>query len=188
MPQHLSEASGPLKPMRRQLLGSLLLCFASGCDVLPGGRRQIDTAWHRQSLLENHLSRWLAVAPTDSGLFQVSFTKDWKPNRAILTDLTAQSRLVYAMASGYELTEDRRTEIFEVLFRALSDVQPAVRAKAVRSLGKLVREAYLTPAQEERVRVAVLRILGEDEAHEWDRAFIVRREAAEALRHIDARL
>jgi hypothetical protein len=87
-----------------------------------------------------------------------------------------------------ELTEDRRTEIFEVLFRALSDVQPAVRAKAVRSLGKLVREAYLTPAQEERVRVAVLRILGQDEAHEWDRAFIVRREAEEALRHIDARL
>ena len=87
-----------------------------------------------------------------------------------------------------ELTEDRRTEIFEVLFRALSDVQPAVRAKAVRSLGKLVREAYLTPAQEERVRVAVLRILGQDEAHEWDRAFIVRREAEEALRHIEARL
>jgi mannose-6-phosphate isomerase len=48
------------------------------------------------------------VAPTDSGLFQVSFTRDWKPNRAILTDLTAQSRLVYAMASGYELTEDQR--------------------------------------------------------------------------------
>lgn len=87
-----------------------------------------------------------------------------------------------------ELPDDRRTEIFEVLFRALSDVQPAVRAKAVRSLGKLVREAYLSPAQEERVRAAVLRILGQDEAHEWDRAFIVRREAEEALRHLEARL
>ena len=86
-----------------------------------------------------------------------------------------------------QLGEDRRAEILEALFRALSDVQPAVRAKAVRSLGKLVRAAYLAPAQEERVRLAVLRILGQDEAHEWDRAFIVRREAEEALRHLDDR-
>jgi HEAT repeat protein len=86
-----------------------------------------------------------------------------------------------------ELTADRRTEIFEVLFRSLSDVQPAVRAKAVRSLGKLARFGYLTAAQEERVRLAVLRALGRDEAHEWDRAFIVRREAEETLRHLDTR-
>jgi hypothetical protein len=57
----------------------------------------------------------------------------------------------------------------------------------VRSLGKLARFSYLTPAQEQRVRLAVLRILGRDEAHEWDRAFIVRREAEEALRHLEAR-
>ncbi len=87
-----------------------------------------------------------------------------------------------------QLAEDRRAEIFEVLFRTLSDAQPAVRAKAVRSLGKLVRAAYLTPPQEERVRLVVLRILGRDDAHEWDRAFIVRREAEEALRHLEARL
>jgi len=86
-----------------------------------------------------------------------------------------------------QLAEDRRTEIFEVLFRTLSDVQPAVRAKAVRSLGKLVRFGYLAVAQEQRVRLAVLRILGRDEAYEWDRAFIVRREAEEALRHLEAR-
>jgi hypothetical protein len=85
-----------------------------------------------------------------------------------------------------QLGEDRRAEIFEVLFRTLSDVQPAVRAKAVRSLGKLVRAAYLAPAQEERVRRAILRILGRDEAQEWDRAFVVRREAEEALRHLEA--
>jgi HEAT repeat protein len=85
-----------------------------------------------------------------------------------------------------ELAADRRTEIFDVLFRALSDAQPAVRAKAVRSLGKLARFGYLQAAQGERVRLAVLRILGRDEAHEWDRAFIVRREAEETLRHLDA--
>ena len=84
-----------------------------------------------------------------------------------------------------QIAEDRRAEIYEVLFRALADTQPAVRAKAVRSLGKLARFGYLTAAQEERVRLAVLRILGRDEAHEWDRAFIVRREAEETLRHLE---
>ena len=86
-----------------------------------------------------------------------------------------------------QLAEDRRTEIFEVLFRTLSDAQPAVRAKAVRSLGKLARFGYLEAAQKERVRLVVLRILGRDEAQEWDRAFIVRREAEETLRHLEAR-
>jgi HEAT repeat protein len=86
-----------------------------------------------------------------------------------------------------ELGRDRRAEIYEVLFRALSDAQPAVRAKAVRSLGKLARFGYLDATQEQHVRLAVLRILGRDEAYEWDRAFIVRREAEETLRHLDAR-
>jgi HEAT repeat protein len=36
-----------------------------------------------------------------------------------------------------QLAEDRRAEIFDVLFRTLTDPQAAVRAKAVRSLGKL---------------------------------------------------
>src|SRR4030067_923627 len=50
------------------------------------------------------------------------------------------------------------------------------------------RHAYArTPRHQERAGGAVLRILGRDEAHEWDRAYIVRREAEEALRHIEAR-
>lgn len=85
------------------------------------------------------------------------------------------------------LSERHRTEIFEALFRALSDRHPAVRAKTVRSLGKMVRAGYLTPEHEERVRGAILRILGRDEAYEWDRAYIVRREAEEALAHLEAR-
>jgi HEAT repeat protein len=95
-------------------------------------------------------------------------------------------KIAEAVPAG-QLAEDRRTEIFEVLFRTLADAQPAVRAKAVRSLGKLARFGYLAAAQEQRVRLAVLRILGRDEAHEWDRAFIVRREAEETLRHLEAR-
>jgi HEAT repeat protein len=85
------------------------------------------------------------------------------------------------------LSERHRTEIFEALTRALSDVHSAVRAKAVRSLGKMVRAGYLTEEQEARVGAAFLRILGRDEAYEWDRAYIVRREAEEALSHLEAR-
>jgi hypothetical protein len=87
-----------------------------------------------------------------------------------------------------QIATDRRGEIFEALFRTLADFQPAVRAKAVRSLGKMARAGYLAPEQEERVRTAVLRILGRDEAYEWDRAYIVRREAEETLRHLEARV
>lgn len=86
-----------------------------------------------------------------------------------------------------DLDPARRTEIYEVLFRALSDAQPAVRAKAVRSLGKLARFGYLDATQEQHVRLAVLRILGRDETEEWDRAFIVRREAEETLRYLEVR-
>jgi HEAT repeat protein len=82
------------------------------------------------------------------------------------------------------LTAERRAELFDALFRALSDLQPPVRAKAVRSLGKMARAGYLTPEQDQRLRAAVLKLLGEDESHEWDRAYIVRREAEEALRHL----
>jgi len=85
------------------------------------------------------------------------------------------------------LAEGRRAEIFEALFRVLGDFQPAVRAKAIRSLGKMVRAGYLTPTQEERVGVAARSILGQDEAFEWDRAYIVRRQAEEALGHVIAR-
>jgi HEAT repeat protein len=86
------------------------------------------------------------------------------------------------------VSELQRAEIFEALVRTLSDRHSAVRAKAVRSLGKVVRAGYLTPEREERVRTAILRILGRDEAFEWDRAYIVRREAEEALAQLEARI
>jgi HEAT repeat protein len=79
------------------------------------------------------------------------------------------------------LTERRRSEFFDVLYRALDDKQPAVRAKVVRSLGKVAAAHYLTPEQVAQLRVTLRRLLGEDESYDWDRAYIVRREAEEAL-------
>ena len=158
---------------------------AIGRAALPALRRVIAT--------EDHYSRSFA-------LFAVGKIRDPAVREALpevigslmhpdkeVRDSAARTlgKIAEVLPAG-ELAPDRRTEIYEVLFRALSDVQPAVRAKAVRSLGKLARFGYLEAAQVERVRLAVLRILGRDEAHEWDRAFIVRREAEETLRHLEA--
>jgi len=80
-----------------------------------------------------------------------------------------------------QLGDRRRTEIYDALFRALDDKHAAVRAKAVRSLGKLALAGYLAGEQEEKLKTALRRMLGEGDAYDWDRAYIVRREAEEAL-------
>lgn len=93
---------------RRHLVFGLLL-GASGCDIAgSAGPQRVDAEWHRRALVDGHLSKWLAVAPTPSGLFVTSFDRRWAPRPRKGTHLTAQCRLVYAMACGFELTQDRR--------------------------------------------------------------------------------
>jgi hypothetical protein len=69
--------------------------------------------------------------------------------------------------------------------RCCKDEHPAVRAKAVRSLGKMAGARYLTKDQVRAVVAQARALLGRDEAFDWDRAFIVRREAEETLRRIE---
>jgi len=159
---------------------------AMGRSALPALRRVIAT--------EDHYSRSFA-------LFAVGKIHDpavrealpevigslMHPDKEVRDSAARTLGKIAERVPASQIGQDRRAEIYEVLFRALSDAQPAVRAKAVRSLGKLARFGYLDAAQEERVRLAVLRILGRDEAQEWDRAFIVRREAEESLRYLAAR-
>jgi hypothetical protein len=66
----------------------------------------------------------------------------------------------------------------------LADSSPAIRAKAVRSLGKLARFGHLSAQQCEQLTVTLRRILGEDDQYEWDRAYVVRKEAREALQYV----
>ncbi|MBI3447928.1 MAG: HEAT repeat domain-containing protein [Acidobacteria bacterium] len=79
------------------------------------------------------------------------------------------------------LTPRRRREIFEALCRAASDVQPAVRAKAARSLGKLAGRGYLDAEMVHHLRVLLEKLVTRGEETDWDRAYIVRREAIQAL-------
>lgn len=87
-------------------LGSLV-----GCDQVReqvGSGSRVDADWHRRALLEGHLARWLAAAPTPNGFFRTQFDRNWTPRAQQPGFLTGQSRLVYAMAIGYELTRDTR--------------------------------------------------------------------------------
>jgi len=80
--------------------------------------------------------------------------------------------------------EELRERFKERLHVNLADSSSGIRAKAIRSLGKLGRYGHLTEAEREKLRDLCHLTLGTDENHEWDRAYIVRKEAAEALRHV----
>ncbi|MEW6510738.1 MAG: HEAT repeat domain-containing protein [Bacteroidota bacterium] len=86
--------------------------------------------------------------------------------------------------SPSDLSEEMRRGFIEKLQRALADSNPGIRAKAVRSLGKLARFGHLNSKEREKLKATLLLILGNDEQFEWDRAYIVRREAEEALHYV----
>lgn len=82
-----------------------------------------------------------------------------------------------------DLPEDLRAAFMAALQRNLADPNAGIRAKAVRSLGKLARYGHLTAEEREKLKSLCQLILGVDGNWEWDRAYIVRREAREALNY-----
>jgi len=80
-----------------------------------------------------------------------------------------------------ELPEDTRLEIVRQLQANLADPNPVIRAKAIRSLGKLARYGHLNAAEREQLKATCQLILGTDDQFDWDRAYIVRKQAEEAL-------
>lgn len=89
-------------------LAFALLGLLAGCDFLQRETQQIDIEWQKKSLVDGHLARWLAVAPTDAGFFRTAVDRNWTPKAQQPGELTGQSRLIYAMAMGYEVTRDKR--------------------------------------------------------------------------------
>lgn len=82
------------------------------------------------------------------------------------------------------LPEEIRVGYQERLTRNLADASPGIRAKAVRSLGKLAQHGHMTARERWELAAILHRILGEDENYEWDRAYVVRKEAKEALEYV----
>jgi len=91
---------------------------------------------------------------------------------------------IVATVPARRLPRGRRREIFDVLLRTSRDLEPPVRAKAIRSLGKMAAAGLLDSPQREVLAAAARSILGETEDFTWDNAYIVRREARETLQHL----
>lgn len=85
-----------------------------------------------------------------------------------------------ALPSG-ALAEEIRQRAVQVLQKNLGARSPAIRAKAVRSLGKFAKYGHLVPAERAILKRTFAMLLGKGERFEWDRAYLVRKEAAEAL-------
>jgi len=84
-----------------------------------------------------------------------------------------------------DLSPQLRQDCVDSLRANLADPNAGIRAKAVRSLGKLARYGHLTPSECEELTKTFHLISGTDESFEWDRAYIVRKEAKEALQYIE---
>lgn len=80
--------------------------------------------------------------------------------------------------------EETRRICIERLQKNLADTNPGIRSKAVRSLGKFAKWDHLTIDDRAKLKATCLLILGKDEQFEWDRAFVVRKEAEEALQYL----
>jgi hypothetical protein len=82
-----------------------------------------------------------------------------------------------------DLSGKLRVALVEQLRNNLADSNAGIRAKAVRSLGKLAKYGHLDATEREKLKTLCELILGVDENFEWDRAYIVRKEAAETLKY-----
>jgi hypothetical protein len=85
---------------------------------------------------------------------------------------------------GLCLSPESYSKVFDKLIATLSDPHGGTRSKAVRSIGKLAKMNILNDEQKARLLPVITGILGIDDRHQWDRAFIVRREAEEAYFHL----
>jgi hypothetical protein len=82
-----------------------------------------------------------------------------------------------------DLPEKTREAFFETLQNNVADSNPGIRAKAIRSLGKLARYGHLNAAEREKLKSLCQVMMGTDGAYDWDRAYVVRKEAEETLQH-----
>ncbi len=83
-----------------------------------------------------------------------------------------------------DLSPEKKKEIIKILKSNLSCENAGVRAKAIRSLCKLAKFGHLNKNEKKEVKTICDRLLGTDEHFEWDRAFVVRKEAQEGLKYL----
>ncbi len=82
-----------------------------------------------------------------------------------------------------QLSKELKGQFIECLRNNLSDPNASIRAKAIRSLGKLAKYNHLEVSEREQLKAVCHRIMGTDNDGDWDRAYVVRKEATEALEY-----
>ena len=87
--------------------------------------------------------------------------------------------------SPKDLTEDYKKGMLEAIQVSLGDSSAGVRSKAIRSYGKLAGYGHLTQEEKQKCKNTCELLLGVDNKFEWDRAYIVRKEAQDALDYLE---
>ncbi|HET6429060.1 MAG TPA: AGE family epimerase/isomerase [Phycisphaerae bacterium] len=97
--------------MRNLALTLILAAAVCGCSKSEGRkkmvRKHVDGEWFRRSLVEDNLSHWLAAAPRPNGFFAATLDRQWKPADEQVGTLVSQSRLVFVMAAGHDVTGEQ---------------------------------------------------------------------------------
>ncbi|ELS01769.1 N-acyl-D-glucosamine 2-epimerase [Xenococcus sp. PCC 7305] len=91
------------------------ICLTSATAQIPSDgsnsittKYDIDEKWFQQSLVEDNLSHWLNSAITNNGFFRVTLNRQWQPAAEQTATLVSQSRLLYVMAEGYQITQNQK--------------------------------------------------------------------------------
>ena len=87
--------------------------------------------------------------------------------------------------SPTDLPPDYKKDMLVAIQSNLSDSSAGVRSKAIRSYGKLARYGHLSSEEKAKCKETCELLLGVDGKYDWDRAYIVRKEAQEALDCLD---
>jgi len=80
-----------------------------------------------------------------------------------------------------DLPAEYKEDMLEAIRVNLADSSAGVRSKAIRSYGKLARHGHLDKSERQKCKETCELLLGVDDQYDWDRAYIVRKEAQEAL-------
>jgi len=89
---------------------------------------------------------------------------------------------------GLCLAPDLARETFDKLVKKVADPHAGTRARAISAIGRLGENGYLDDDQVKQATGLVEGILGIDDKHNWDRAFVVRREAEETYKVLTGEL
>ncbi len=100
------------------------------------------------------------------------------------TATRALGKFIESIAAA-DLSKELKRKYIDCLWNNLSDPNASVRSKAVRSLGKMAKYGHLSDSDCSQLKAVCHRIMGTDENYEWDRAYIVRKEAEEALGYLE---